>query len=42
MGIVNADNLDSGTYTESFDNGNPKYEITYQNSKKKWERNFLV
>ena len=34
IGIVNAGNLENGTYTESFDNGNPKYEISYQNSKK--------
>ena len=34
IGIVNAGSLENGTYTESFDNGNPKYEISYQNSKK--------
>ena len=34
IGIVNAGSLKNGTYTESFDNGNPKYEISYQNSKK--------
>ena len=33
IGIVNAGNLENGTYTESFDNGNSKYEISYQNSK---------
>ena len=31
IGIVNAGSLENGTYTESFDNGNPKYEISYKN-----------